>query len=64
MAYTLTTSDGSVTITIPDGEFNTTTGLTFSGPNAVGYGQSLDQNLLTLLDNFASNSSPSGTIKP
>ena len=61
MAYTLTTSDGSVTLTIPDGEFNTVTGLTFAGPNSVGYGQSLDQNLLTLLDNFASNSSPTGT---
>lgn len=61
MAYTLTTSDGSVTITIPDGQFDNSTGLTFAGPNAVGYGQSLDQNILTLLDNFASNSSPSGT---
>jgi len=60
MAYTLTTSDGSLVITIPDGQFDNTTSLTLPGPNAVGYGQFLDQNILQLLENFASNTSPSG----
>jgi hypothetical protein len=60
MSYTITTSDGSLTITIPDGQFDNTTSLTLPGPNAVGYGQFLDQNLLQLLENFASNASPSG----
>ena len=60
MAYTITTSDGSLTINIPDGQFDNTTSLTLAGPNAVGYGQFLDQNLIQLLENFASNTSPSG----
>ena len=60
MAYTITTSDGSLVITIPDGQFDNTTSLTLAGPNAVGYGQFLDQNILQLLENFASNTSPSG----
>ena len=60
MSYTLTTSDGSLVITIPDGQFDNTTSLTLPGPNAVGYGQFLDQNILQLLENFASNTSPSG----
>jgi hypothetical protein len=61
MAYNLSTSDGSVLINIPDGQFDTSTSLTLSGPNAVGYGQFLNQNLLSLLNNFASNTAPSGT---
>jgi hypothetical protein len=61
MSYTITTSDGSVQITIPDGGFNSTTSLILPGPNAIGYGQYLDQNLLQLLESFASNSAPSGT---
>jgi len=60
MSYTITTSDGSLVITIPDGQFDNTTSLTLPGPNSIGYGQSLDQNLLQLLENFASNTSPSG----
>lgn len=61
MSYTLTTSDGSVVINIPDGQFDNSTSLTLPGPNSVGYGQYLNQNLLTLLESFASNSAPSGT---
>jgi microcystin-dependent protein len=60
MSYTITTSDNSLTIVIPDGHFDNTTSLTLPGPNAVGYGQFLDQNILQLLENFASNTSPSG----
>ena len=54
MSYNITTSDGTVNITIPDGGFDNSTSLTLAGPNAVGYGQYLDQNLLSLLSNFAS----------
>lgn len=64
MSYTITTSDGSVQLTIPDGKFDTSTSLTLPGPNTIGYGQFLDQNLLQLLENFASNSAPSGSSIP
>ena len=61
MPYSLTSSDGTVNINISDGEFDTSTSLTLPGPNTVGYGQYLDQNLLQLLENFASNAQPTGT---
>jgi hypothetical protein len=58
MAYTITNSDGTPLLTIPDGQFDTTTALTLAGANSVGYGQILNQNLVNLLENFASNSAP------
>jgi len=61
MAYTITKSDGTVLTTIADGTRDTTTSLSLAGPNFVGYGQYLNQNLVYLLENFASNSTPSAT---
>jgi len=62
MAYTILKSDGSVLATIADGRFDATaTNLTLAGPNLVGYGQALNENLVYLLENFASNSAPIGT---
>jgi hypothetical protein len=62
MPYSLSASDGSINITIADGTVNTTaTALYLPGPNALGYGQYVDENLLFLLTNFASNSTPVGT---
>ena len=58
MAYTISTSDNSVNITIPDGQFDNSTLLTLSGPNTVGYGLYLDKNQLLMLENFASNTQP------
>jgi len=58
MPYTISTSDNSVQITVPDSQFDNTTLLTLAGPNAVGYGQYLDKNQLMLLENFASNIQP------
>jgi hypothetical protein len=61
MPYTVTASDGAINITIPDGTADTTsTNLTLPGPNWVGYGSQLNENLLALLTNFASNSAPIG----
>lgn len=56
-AYTLvyygnTTVNNS--ITVPDGEANTIGNLTFPGRNFSGYGSPVDQNFLSLLENFAS----------
>jgi microcystin-dependent protein len=62
MAYTITKSDGSTLTTIADGYLDSThTGLSLPGPNYVGYGRILNQNLVFLLENFASNSTPLGT---
>jgi hypothetical protein len=61
MPYTISTSDNSVQITVPDSQFDNTTLLTLAGPNAVGYGQYLDKNQLMLLENFASNIQPNSS---
>jgi hypothetical protein len=62
MAYTITKSDGSTLPTIPDGTLDTSsTNLALPGPNFVGYGQYLNQNLVHLLENFSSNTVPGGT---
>lgn len=61
MAYTITKSDGTVLTTIADGTRDTTTSLSLAGPNFVGYGQYLNENLVYLLENFAGNSAPSFT---
>ena len=60
MAYTLYKSDGTLLTTIPDGSVDSTTSLLLPGPNYVGYGQHLDENLVYLLENFASDVAPGG----
>ena len=62
MAYTITKSDGTTLATIADGTVNTTaTNLNLPGPLYVGYGQALNENLVYLLENFASDLQPIGT---
>lgn len=56
MAYTLRYSLGN--ITIEDGSSDTAnSSLFFPGKNYTGYGQGVDQNFLSLLENFASSNS-------
>jgi hypothetical protein len=55
MAYTLTYSGG--TITVSDGTLNTTsTSISLPGRNYAGYGSPVDQNMVSMLENFASSS--------
>ena len=61
MAYTITKSDGTVLTTVADGTRDTSTSLSLAGPNYVGYGQYLNENLVYLLENFASNTGPRST---
>ena len=62
MSYTITKTDGTILTTISDGSVDTSsTNLSLPGPNFVGYGQKLNENLVHLLENFSANSPPSGT---
>jgi len=61
MSYTIYKSDGTVQTTISDGFLDTSTSLKLPGPNYVGYGRYLNENLLYLLENFAANTAPVGT---
>ncbi|CAB5214315.1 hypothetical protein UFOVP190_52 [uncultured Caudovirales phage] len=58
MAYNFTNYDGTVTFNIPDGDFDSTTDLRLAGPNYIGYGQKLNENLVYILENFAGNAAP------
>ena len=59
MAYTIVKSDGTVLTTIADGTINTTsTSLGLPGRNYAGYGQTLDTDLVHLLENFADVTPP------
>ena len=60
MSYIITKSDGTTLVTISDGVVDTTTSLNLPGPNFVGYGEKLNENLVYLLENFSANSAPGG----
>lgn len=63
MAYTILKSDGTTLVTIPDGTLDSSTSLYLPGANYVGYGQMLDENLVHLMENFASLTPPSGSVQ-
>jgi hypothetical protein len=55
MSYTLNYGPGgNSTISVPDGQSGTVANLTFPGRNFSGYGSPVDQNFLSLAENFAS----------
>jgi microcystin-dependent protein len=60
MAYTINNYDGTLLTTITDGTIDATTSLELPGPNYVGYGKFLNENLVYLLQSFAGNTAPSG----
>jgi hypothetical protein len=64
MSYTITRVDGSVLTEVVDGTINqTATDLTLIGKNSSAYGQYWNENLIKLLQNFASTSQPSHPIQ-
>lgn len=59
MAYILYKSNGVKLATIEDGSIDkSSTSLTLVGKNYSGYGQSINQNLIKLTENFAHNTQP------
>lgn len=63
MPYILLKSNGKVLTTVDDGSVDRTTSLTFVGKNYAGYGQLINQDLVYLLENFASSTSPTNPIQ-
>ena len=60
MSYTITKTDGTTITQIVDGSVDqTSTDLTLIGKNLAGYGIFINENLVKLLENFASTSQPS-----
>lgn len=63
MAYTIYKSDGSLFLTLDDGQLDTSnTSLTLVGKNVVNYGRYENSNAVHMLENFASQTAPSNPI--
>lgn len=59
MAYTITTTAGTVLASLADGTVNTSaTSLTLIGKNYAGYGIFLNENYIQLLENFSNSTAP------
>lgn len=64
MAYIINKTDGTVLTTVPDGQVDSfSSDLTLIGKNFSGFGESLNENLVKLLENFADSTSPSRPIR-
>ena len=62
MAYTINKTDGTTLATITDGTIDNTSSLTLIGKSYSGFGEALNENLVKLLENSASTSTPSAPI--
>lgn len=63
MTYIVNKTDGTVLTTIIDNTTDETTDLTLIGKNLTGFGEPLNENLVKLLENFASVSAPERPIE-
>jgi hypothetical protein len=64
MAYQINKTDGTILTTVADGQIDTlSTDLTLIGKNYSGFGESLNENLIKLLENFAATSQPERPIR-
>jgi len=62
MAYTINTTNGNVLLTINDGDLDTTTALSLPGRNRASYGEYLNENLIRLMEHFADDLEPRGSL--
>ena len=65
MAYTVNKTNSSASpnqYTVQDGVINTQTDLSLIGKGYAGYGESIAENFLHLLENFSNSSAPSKPI--
>ncbi len=64
MAYNITLTNGQSLVTIQDGTADTSyTSLTLLGHNFPGYGQFINENFISLLENFSNSSSPNNPLQ-
>ncbi len=62
MPYTLRKTNGTTLAIIQDGTIETSTDLIFVGKNYAGYGQTVNENFLKLLENFAGPRIPANPL--
>jgi hypothetical protein len=62
MSYTINKTNGGVLTTVADGTLDNTTGVTLIGKNYPGYGTTLNENFVRLLENFSNTTAPGSPI--
>ena len=64
MAYSINKTDGTILATVADGQVdNLSSDLTLIGKNYSGFGESLNENFIKLLENFSNNQQPPRPIR-
>ena len=64
MAYTINKTDGTILATVADGQIDElSTDLTLVGKNYSGFGESINENFVKLLENFSNSSQPTSPIR-
>lgn len=64
MAYSINKTDGTILATVADGQIDTlSSDITLIGKNYSGFGESLNENLVKLLENFSNSSAPTHPIR-
>ena len=64
MAYQINKTDGTIIATVADGQIDTlSTDITLIGKNYSGFGEAFNENLVKILENFASTSAPIHPLK-
>jgi hypothetical protein len=64
MAYIINKTDGTILATVADGQIDDlTTDLTLIGKNYSGFGESLNENFIKLLENFADTAEPENPVR-
>jgi len=63
MAYQINKTDGTIVATVADGQIDTqSTDITLIGKNYSGFGESLNENFVKLLENFSSTAEPENPV--
>lgn len=63
MAYTINRTDGTAIATVADGQIDqASTDITIVGKNFSGYGEYINENLVKILENFASDAQPTAPL--
>jgi|TARA_B110000438_G_scaffold152328_1_gene146369 hypothetical protein len=63
MSYKLNKTDGSLLVDLVDGQLDTTTtDISLIGKNYTGFGESLNENLIKMLENFSKASAPTNPL--
>ena len=64
MSYTINKTDGTTLVTLKDGTIDTSTSdVALFGKGYAGFGEKLNENFVSLLENFASTTAPNNKTK-